>query len=250
MKETEGQEGGHSACGRTASERWRRGSEIGFLRASAREEPLFKSAVAPAGTPAYAEQGKHERFPPPFLPHTLRGFLGLYVNLLWNLPGLTPKDLRTPRASAEKCTRFWVVVFAVAHQMWLFTSQIMLMFFSLYLFVLNWDTIPGFYTKGIQSNFHSVQVDKYILDFLCYQVDLEPEGGWEVGIYWVIVILWNGNHWPHFTDEKIEFGKFKLLAQGHTMPKQTEFRARKPQARSDSQFNIFSTASCCLRILQ
>lgn len=70
MKETEGQEGGHSACGRTASERWRRGSEIGFLRASAREEPLFKSAVAPAGTPAYAEQGKHERFPPPFLLHT------------------------------------------------------------------------------------------------------------------------------------------------------------------------------------
>lgn len=93
-------------------------------------------------------------------------------------------------------------------------------------------SLPGFYIKGIKSNFQSFQVNKYILDFLGYQVDLELEGGWEVGIYWVTIILWNGNHWPHFTDEKIEFRKFKLPAQGHTMPKQIEFRARKPQAKS------------------
>lgn len=133
---------------------------------------------------------------------------------------------------------------------WLFkcgliSSKSCYCFFPFDLLISNRDITPWLLYKGSEVKLPEVP-SQYIhmKSNLGCQVELRLEGGCGAGTYRVSMILWNGNYWPHFTDEKTQFRKLKLTAQGHTMPKQIGFRARKPRAKSWLSTNTFSTVPC------
>lgn len=114
-----------------------------------REAPLEVCQLPPVL--GCTESGKHEVSSlPSFFIH-FKAFQD-FMKLLMNLLDSTSKYLRTPKASAEKCTCFCVIVHI---QMQLFKSQIMLFFSSLPSF-LNKDIIPWLSFKENKVKFPEV----------------------------------------------------------------------------------------------
>lgn len=89
----------------TTKKQQSRGSEVCLPVSSSRQEPLWRAASCPLLLCLVARIRAAMNVSSPFLFHTLMAFQH-FMNLLMNLPDLTPKYLRTPKASAEKCACF------------------------------------------------------------------------------------------------------------------------------------------------